>query len=177
MKTLLRVSLAGFLLAGCAAPDPLERPELPVATPEGLVDASDPQPISELAWRYGEASWSRDELGAPTIAARIGDIPYEIEFYGCDEGRDCTDLRFVTRLTVADGGQDAKAPSRQALLGLADRWNRARRFGKVSLGDVPGELIVEMNVTLAGGVTRQNLDQVFDWWRVIMTETREISDI
>jgi hypothetical protein len=170
-------ALAVCLVAGCEGHDPLARPDTPVATPEGLVDASDPQPISDIAWSYGTASWSRDALGDPRIAAEIGGIPYEIEFYGCREGRDCADLRFVTRVAIADPGDPNAPASRQALVWKADRWNRERRFGKASLGEAPGEVVIEMNATLAGGVTRQNLDQLFDWWRVVLSESRGISDL
>ncbi|MEM9099008.1 MAG: YbjN domain-containing protein [Pseudomonadota bacterium] len=149
-------------LVGCA-PDPYARPEMAVATPEGLVDASKPDPISDIAWRYGEASWQRDDLGDPIIFATLEEAPYLIEFYGCDEGKNCTDLRFV-----AYGAPDREV-HRNALVWKVSEWNRDRRFGKAVMTE-EGGLLLEMNVSLQGGVTRQNLDTTFDWWRIAMSE-------
>ena len=35
-----------------------------------------------------------------------------------------------------------------------------------------GDLAVDMDVNLFGGVTRRNLDDTFDWWRVVLDEVR-----
>jgi len=159
-----RTFFAGTLLAllvGCGIDGKdlgPPRPESPVPTPTGLVDASDPQPISDIAWRYGEATWGPDGFRDPVIEATLTDgTPYRIEFYGCEEGRNCREIRFV-----AETG--AKWPPAK----LA-RWNRTRRFGKVTLGD--DEVArVEMNAVLQGGITRQNLDALFDWWVLVLAD-------
>lgn len=177
MPRSLPITALLLTLAGCIGPRAgFERPEAPLPTPDGLVDASDPQPISEVAWRYGPAPWRRDGLGDPLIEAEMGGVPYAIEFYGCDQGRDCTDLRFVARTTIADADEPGQPASRQALVWQANRWNAGRRFGKLSAGEAPGELVLEMNATLSGGVTRQNLDALFDWWRVALAEFVEFSE-
>jgi hypothetical protein len=166
-----RVAAAGWpaalfagLLAACAVPDMgPKRPEMPVPTPEGLVDASDPQPLSDIAWRYGEATWRSDGFRDPLIEATANGRPYRIEFYGCSDGRDCTDIRFVADAVPGDGTPPAWTPE-----GVA-AWNAARRFGKAGL-DEEGRARVEMNAVLQGGVTRQNLDALFDWWMVVLAE-------
>ncbi|MCL5775842.1 YbjN domain-containing protein [Limibaculum sp. FT325] len=171
------IALAGALAACTTAPAGFERPEQPLPTPEGLVDATDPQPISEVAWRYGPAPWKTDAVGDPRIEAEMGGLAYAIEFYGCDVGRGCTDLRFVTRATVMDAEAPDRPASRQALVWKANRWNLEHRFGKASAGEARGELILELNATLAGGVTRQNLDALFDWWRVALAEFRDFTEL
>lgn len=155
-------------LAACT-PDPYARPELPVGTPEGLVDASHPDPISDIAWRYGEANWQRDDLGDPIIFATLAEAAYHIEFYGCKAGKDCTDLRFV-----AYGGPEREVKKQKLVWEVAE-WNRDRRFGKAVMTD-EGGLLLEMNVTLQGGVTRQNLDTTFDWWRIALSEFHAFAD-
>ena len=151
-------------LAACSASQrdsSWPRPTQPLATPEGLIDATDLQSISDIAWRYGEASWNRDGFRDPLIRANAGGIPYRIEFYGCEEGRDCTDLRLVSE--AAAGKDAAWTPSAIAT------WNTARRFGKITRPqDKPAR--VEMNLVLQGGVTQQNLDASFDWWTVVLAE-------
>lgn len=174
------VAACGLLAVAAACsrvPAGFERPEQAVPTPEGYVDASDPQPISEVAWRYGPAPWRTDALGDPRIEAEMAGVPYQIEFYGCSDGRGCTDLRFVTRAAVQDADDPGRPASRQALVWQANRWNSERRFGKLSAGEAPGELILELNATLAGGVTRQNLDALFDWWRVALAEFRDFTEL
>ena len=151
------LALAG-LLAGCSGGggSGVPRPEIPVSMPQGLVDASDPEPISDIAWRYGEARWGRDGFGDPVIDAVLADgTPYRIEFYGCEEGRACRDIRFVAASDAEWSAEDIA------------RWNTARRFGKAALGQ-DGRARVEMNAVLQGGVTRQNLDALFDWWAVVL---------
>lgn len=152
------------MLAACETPERpgnWPRPEQPVATPEGLVDASDPQPISDLAWRYGEASWDKDAQGDPLIRADMGGVPYRIEFYGCEGGRHCTDLRLV-----ADAREDADGAWTVPAIAA---WNATRRYGKVSRPE-DASARVEMNLVLQGGVTRQNLDASFDWWSAVLAE-------
>jgi hypothetical protein len=148
------------LLAGCSdgATGGPPRPENPVPLPEGLVDASDPEPISDLAWRYGEARWGRDGFRDPVIDAVLVDgNPYRIEFYGCEEGQACRDIRFVALSDAEWTAEDIA------------RWNAARRFGKAALTE-DGRARVEMNAVLQGGVTRQNLDALFDWWTVVLAD-------
>ncbi|MDX5403519.1 MAG: YbjN domain-containing protein [Rhodobacterales bacterium] len=50
-------------------------------------------------------------------------------------------------------------------------WNDQNRFGTMYL-DSDGDLAVDMDVNLFGGVTRRNLDDTFDWWRVVLDEVR-----
>ena len=52
-------------------------------------------------------------------------------------------------------------------------WNAGRRFGKLrrlDKTDLGHRIAAEMNVTLAGVVTRQNLAIAFDWWRVVVDD-------
>lgn len=154
--------IGAVVLTGCT-PDPFARPEMPLPTPAELVDASEPDPISDMAWRYGEARWLRDDLGDPVIFANLEEAHYRIEFYGCDQGKNCKDLRFV-----AYSAPDREV-HRNSLVWKVSNWNRDRRFGKAVLAE-DGTLSLEMNVSLQGGVTRQNLDATFDWWRIALSE-------
>ncbi len=57
---------------------------------------------------------------------------------------------------------------------MAD-WNREKRFGKAYL-DEDGLATVEMSVNLHGGVTRANLDDTIDWWRLVLDEFADYFD-
>lgn len=131
-------------------------PELPVQTPEGLIDASDPQPVTDIVARRGTGRWRRDGFRDPVIEMETEGVRWLVEFYGCESGANCTDIRFVSSLPPTD----------EPITGVYDdltRWNNAHRFGKASI-DGEGNRTLEMNVNLAGGVTRQNFDLTLDWW-------------
>ena len=157
------VLVVTLVACGQFAESNLDWPAVPLPTPAGLIDASDPQPISEMAWRHGEASWSRGGGGDPLIEAVADGRHYRIEFYGCREGRDCKELRFVARFAPPAGG---KFPIDGE--GIA-QWSAANRMGEAELGE-DGAARLELNVSLQGGVTRQNLDATFQWWRQIMSD-------
>lgn len=130
-------------------------PEQAVGTPEGLIDATDPQAITDIVARRDTGFWRRDGFRDPIIHAETAKIPWKVEFYGCENGADCTDLRFLARFAAKEG-EPVK------LARIAD-WNAENRFGKASIGP-DGMAELEMNVVLAGGVTRQNFDLTLDWW-------------
>ena len=52
-------------------------------------------------------------------------------------------------------------------------WNRDRRFGKAYI-DADGDIAIEMDVNLWGGVTPKNLDDTFDWWRIVLERAGEV---
>lgn len=157
LRSFAAAVLAALGLAGCGSRGEWRPPAMSVPVPAAMIDASDAAAIAEIARRYGSADWARDGVRDPLIRADAAGSPYRIEFYGCADGRDCSDLRFVARLPVRDGAVG------QSTAGRLDDWNRTRRFGKVWF-DTDGTAVLEMNVTLSGGVSRQNLDTVFDWW-------------
>ncbi|MHA1529712.1 MAG: YbjN domain-containing protein [Alphaproteobacteria bacterium] len=126
------------------------------ADAEETIDATGPGRILVVVQGYGEASLTTDNLGDPLIKGRIGEKSYELFFYDCTEGRDCKSLTF-SATWEADGLTD----------GLMAGWNREKRFGKAYL-DGDGNATVEMSVNLHGGVTRANLEDTIDWWRLVL---------
>ncbi|MEM8698513.1 MAG: YbjN domain-containing protein [Pseudomonadota bacterium] len=140
-------------------------PDQPVPTPEGLIDASDPQAITDIVARRGTGFWRRDGFRDPVITVETAGETWRIEFYGCDEGRDCTDLRLIG---IRPPGDDNAFQAET----IAE-WNSERRFGKAWL-DEDGQAVLEMNLVMAGGVTRQNFDLAIDWWLVALKEFGEV---
>ncbi|MEM7508986.1 MAG: YbjN domain-containing protein [Pseudomonadota bacterium] len=144
------------LTAGGWAP-----PETPVPTPAGLIDASDPQALTDIVARRGTGFWRRDGLRDPVIRAETAGQSWRVEFYGCSNGSNCTDLRFVAEFPSSE--DELIEPDR-----IAD-WNTNQRFGKASI-DEEGAAVLEMNLILAGGVTRQNFDLTLDWWLLALNQ-------
>ncbi len=137
----------------------------PAAGAEETIDATDPERILAIAHSFGEAALTTDNLGDPLIEGRIGEKDYRLFFYGCSEGRNCKTLMFAADWQSADLTHEM----------MAD-WNREKRFGKAYL-DEDGNATVEMSVNLHGGVTRLNLDDTIDWWRLVLAEFGDYFDL
>ena len=149
-----QVGAATALALICAAP-------VAAQSADDILDGSDPGAILEIARGYGSAMLDVDGVGDPKISGRIGGQPYDVFFYGCDDGgKNCSSLQFTTWYGGTRPGAEV----------LSD-WNNENRFGTAYL-DRDGDLAIDMDVNLFGGVTRRNLDDTFDWWRVVLDEVR-----
>ncbi|MBY8975079.1 YbjN domain-containing protein [Rhodobacteraceae bacterium NNCM2] len=143
------------------APDGWAAPEAPVPTPAGLIDARDAQAVMDIVARRGTGYWRRDGFRDPVIEMTTEDVAWQVEFYGCTSGTDCTDLRFVSKLPPP---AESKGLNRRI-----SAWNAEHRFGKVTTGE-EDEIVLEMNTALEGGVTRQNFDLTLDWWLLALRQ-------
>jgi hypothetical protein len=150
-----KVPLVLALLAGGALPGAVV-----AQTPGEVLDGSDPAAILQIAQGYGSAMLDKDAVGDPMIEGRIGGQAYTLFFYGCEGGANCSSIQFTTYF--ANVRPDA---------GAVSTWNDANRFGTLYL-DRDGDLALDMDVNLFGGVTRRNLDDTFDWWRVVLEAVR-----
>jgi hypothetical protein len=128
----------------------------PGARADTLVTADDTAKILEIARGFGSAELEVEEDGSPRIRARMGGQRYMVYFYGCEGGKDCASVQFWTYISAPADPYAA-----------ANDWNSRRRFGNAYI-DREGDLSVTMDVNLWGGVSVKNLDDSFDWWRVIL---------
>ena len=53
-----------------------------------------------------------------------------------------------------------------------NRWNQEYRFGQAYI-DTDGDPVLAYFVNLNGGVAYENLDDTFDWWKVMLTSFDE----
>lgn len=117
--------------------------------------------ILEIAQGLGSAELATDSAGDPKISGVIDGTRYGIVFYGCENGANCTHIQLFA------GWSDAGLT-----LNDVNRWNRESKFGDAYLDD-DGDPWIEMAVNLAHGVTRRNLEDTFDWWRVILDSFKD----
>lgn len=122
-----------------------------------LVTAGDVDRIAEIARGFGSATVETDPVGDPMIVGRMDGTQYGVLFYGCTDGSDCRDIQFFTRWTAG----------RPLDVAAINDWNAATRFAKAYL-DAEGDPVLEFAVNLFGGVSETNLDDTFDWWRLLM---------
>jgi hypothetical protein len=107
----------------------------------------------------------QDNEGDPMIRGTINGLKYTLFFYRCNKNqnpRSCLDLQFHSTFT-----NDANV-NYSAL----NAYNRDNRFGQAFF-ERSGEIGLDMSATLQGGVTRQHIKEVVDWWKVTLTSFRE----
>ena len=122
-----------------------------------LIDATKPQLVLEIAKGYGSAELGKDAAGDPKITGRIDGTAYTIFFYGCVESKDCDDIQFSA---VWDGGG-------RFSLDEMNEWNKTKRYGKAYLDD-DRDPVIEMTVNVDHGVSKSNLDDSFNWWKIAL---------
>ncbi|SUZ30998.1 hypothetical protein ROE7235_00729 [Roseibaca ekhonensis] len=122
-----------------------------------LLDASDPEAIAAIARGYGAVEVTSDAVGDPMLRGRMDGTQYLVLFYGCENGRNCTNIQF--RAAWVNTGAVTQ--------NTIQAWNNDNRFGKATL-DAENDPVIQWDVNLFGGVSRANLDDTFDWWRVVL---------
>lgn len=128
---------------------------LPAAA-QTLIDGKDPDAVLNVARGYGSATLTTDSQGDPKIEGRIDGQEYLVLFYDCTDNRDCKAIQLWTWF-------DHKGYTHADMAA----WNQTERFGKAYL-DTDGDPNIEWEINLFGGVSSQNLDDNFDWWRVVL---------
>jgi hypothetical protein len=124
-----------------------------------IVDGSDPARIFNLARGHGSAEIGTDNRGDPKIDGRMHGVKYQIYFYGCKNGEQCSSVQFRAGFT-----QDNKQTIERM-----NEWNVAKRFGKAAI-DKQGDATIEFNVNLRGGVCSANFDETVGWWSTVLRE-------
>jgi hypothetical protein len=151
-------TLSGFLLSAAFAGAAFAQ--------TGTVDATNPSRILDITKGFGSAQLGTDKEGDPLITGRIEGAKYSVFFYGCTSGKNCKELQFVASYDVSDKASIAEK------LAKANFYNQKKRFGRVYVDD-EADMVMDFAVTLMGGVTQKNLDDVFDWWKVAMVDFKK----
>lgn len=121
-----------------------------------LVSAASPETVLQVAKRYGGKTLGKDRNGDPMISGTLNGIKYQILFVGCTDHSECESLQLVA------GWSDVKAG-----MVKINHWNRGKRYGKAFLDDKNDPILV-MDINLAFGVPRKNLDDTLDYWGMVM---------
>lgn len=131
------------------------------ACPANTVCAADPQTVVAALSAAGyKAKLSKDSTGDPMVESAAAGYNFDVMFYGCKDGKDCTSLQFRS-------GWTAEAKFTPA---YANAWNGKKRFAQMSVKD-DKTMALSYDVTTAGGLTRDNFADVVDWWQVMLGES------
>lgn len=128
------------------------------AQAQTVVDGAQVDEILNLARGYGSASLETQSNGDPKITGKVEGVTYQVFFMNCTNNTNCEDLNFYA------GFLDNKQT-----LDVINAWNRDKRFGKAYL-DSDLDAVIEFDVNLEHGVTRDNLDAAFPLWTLILDQ-------
>lgn len=132
------------------------------AAAQALVDGTNVEEVANIARGYGSVSIDTAVNGDPMLSGKIDGVAYYLFFRNCSEAHiDCEDLNFYA------GFLDNKQT-----LDAINSWNRDKRFGRAYL-DADLDAVIEYDVNLEYGVSRQNLDSSFGVWSLLL---RQFSD-
>ena len=128
------------------------------AQAQTLVDGNQIDEILNIARGYGSATMETQSNGDPKITGKIEGVTYQVFFMNCTDNSACEDLNFYA------GFLDNKQT-----LEVINSWNRDKRFGKAYL-DSDLDAVIEFDLNLEHGVTRENLDAAFSLWTLVLDQ-------
>ena len=129
-----------------------------------IVTASDHEAILEIAKGFGSADLSVASKGTPVLKGRMEGTKYAIWFSGCSEGNSCSALQFLGVWKIKNFSQEK-----------INTWNTQKMYSKAYI-DKDGDLILEMDVFMRYGMTKKNLEEVFDLWQTSLKHfSRQLS--
>jgi len=131
------------------------------ASAAGLIDAGMVERIREIASGHGSTEVDKLDDGSPRIKGRIDGIRYQILFYGCEKnGSKCQNIQLYAGWSLAEG--------EKIDLTAINGWNRDYRYGKAYLDD-ENDPAIEYDISLEGGVSRENLDESLETWSEVIS--------
>ena len=132
-----------------------------------ILDATDPKRIAEAIQDLGyRAKLEVDSDDTATILSSVGGTEFIIQFLACDNGNlDCRVLLFKV-------GYDLSAGTTQEVV---EEWNETTLIGR-AWRDEEEDPWLEYAVNLYGGVTRENFEDTFDWWEIIVGQFENYID-
>lgn len=123
-----------------------------------VIDGSNVDEILNIARGYGSATLETQSNGDPKITGRIEGVGYQVYFMNCTDNKNCEDINFYAGFLDNKQTMDA-----------INAWNRDKRFGKAYL-DADLDAVIEWDVNLEYGVSRNNLDAAFSLWKLLLDQ-------
>ena len=127
---------------------------------------ADPWEIIHLAREVGPAEVGKDGMKDPLISGKIGDLNYEISFYGCYLGRACSSILFQARLEREDWKPE---------LSDIHTWNSAKLIGRAWI-DGDSRAVLDHPVAMSAGLPAKSLEGTFAAWQLALEEFADYLD-
>lgn len=152
LKALIFAALSLVFAVPAMADEPCGKDQVCASRPQSVVDALQ-------AAGYKASLTKSKATGNPMIESAASGYNYSIFFYECEKNANCGSLQF--QISFEDDGTNTPE--------LANRWNRDKRFGQMSVSDEK-TLALAYDVTTVGGLNQKNFADVIDWWSVMLGE-------
>ena len=129
------------------------------AMAQQLIDGTNVDEVANIARGFGSVTMDKSSNGDPMIEGKIDGVSYYLFFRNCaDDNTQCEDLNFYAGFL--DNKQTMEA---------INAWNRDKRFGKAYL-DSDLDAVIEYDVNLEHGISRENLDSTFQVWSLVLKQ-------
>lgn len=129
------------------------------AMAQQLIDGTNVDEVANIARGFGSVTLDKSSNGDPMIEGKIEGVSYYLFFRNCaDDNTQCEDLNFYAGFL--DNKQTMEA---------INAWNRDKRFGKAYL-DSDLDAVIEYDVNLEHGISRENLDSTFQVWSLVLKQ-------
>ncbi len=133
---------AGLLIAQQAVAGPSA---VSAAYPESIITA-----LQDLGYK---AELTTDSYGDPMIRSAADGVGFALNFYGCEDGNNCTDLQFSVAFDDPEGMSYVSMNS----------WNVKKVMGTAFLDD-ENDPVLQHFVSQVDGMSRVSFDATFEAW-------------
>lgn len=139
----MSMMLAAMLLAVTATGDD-----------DALIDAGQPEVVVTAVQKAGyRAELKINDRGQAYISSAANGSPFTIDFYDCENNKNCTSLQFYSWYKK----DPIFTPA------FTNEWNVSNRFLKIAV-DKDGDLNLYFDITTAGKITYKNFADTLDWY-------------
>lgn len=142
-----------------AAASPAAADDRQTGGPTILDEASPDAIIAALESAGFEAEIGKEDDGDPKISSTDKGQPFGVHFYGCKEHEHCTYVQFTQGWNLKKG----------ITLDKIDKWNNDNVWGQAYRDDEKDPWLA-LTVNFKGGVTPDYLDDMIEWWSVIVDD-------
>lgn len=123
------------------------------ALAEDLVLAT-PDALSALLQNAAmSVTQEKDDSGNPILLSATDGVNYDLFFFDCQDGKDCTSVQFSACFDMPDGVK----------MDVINKWNYDWRFGKVSV-DGKNDPCLQMDIEMNGGISAKAFTTAIDTW-------------
>lgn len=128
------------------------------AQAQDLLMATAPEPIAALMQGAGlQAQIDKDSTGDPTILSSVAGANFNVLFYGCTSGVDCTSLQLYACFKL----------DQPVSLDLLNTWNTDMRYGKAHL-NADKNACLQQDINMAGGIAPETMNNILNNWSQIL---------
>ncbi|NBO20480.1 MAG: YbjN domain-containing protein [Rhodobacteraceae bacterium] len=123
-----------------------------------LLTATAPEPIAALMQGAGlQAEIDKDPSGDPLIKSAVQGANFNVLFYGCTAGKDCTSVQFFSCFKL----------DKPATLDVINKWNVEMRYGKAIL-DESQNACLQQDINMAAGIAPDTMNNILDNWSQVL---------